>query len=141
MGALTTYFDSSALAKLVLAEPGHEQAIELWEKGETDTSWITLPETRSALEAARRRRRIGHRRLAFTIAELERSWDAVVAVRVDETVARSAAALTRRYPLAGGDAIQLASALRVDEEELVFVAWDRSLRAAALSEGLAVAPA
>lgn len=79
--------------------------------------------------------------MTHAIAELDGHWAEVVAIKVDETVARSAAALTRRHPLAGGDAIQLASALRVDEQELVFVAWDRSLRTAALSEGIAVAPA
>lgn len=79
--------------------------------------------------------------MAHAIAELGDYWAEVAAIRVDETVARSAAALTHRHPLAGGEAIQLASALRVDEQELVFVAWDRSLRAAALNEGLAVAPA
>lgn len=141
MGALATYFDSSAFAKLFLAEHGRDTAIELWEEGVTVTSWITLPETRSALEAAHRARRIGRRRLAQAVAELEGYWAQVAALRVDDAVARAAETLTRRYPLAGCDAIHLASALRVDDEELVFVAWDRSLRAAALAEGVAVAPA
>ena len=79
--------------------------------------------------------------MAHAIAELDGYWTEIVAIRVDETVARSAAALTHRHPLTGGDAIHLASALRVDDQELVFVAWDRALRIAALDERLAVAPA
>jgi hypothetical protein len=140
VGVLATYFDSSALVKLFLAEPGWEQARQLWDESETVSSWVALPETRSALEAAHRAGRIGRSRLLEALGELDEYWDEVVAVKVDADLARAAGALTRRHPLRGGDAIHLASAVEVDDPELVFVAWDDALRRAALAEGFPVAP-
>ena len=141
MGALATYFDSSALVKLFIAEPGWDQARRLWDESETMSSWVAFPETRSALEAAHRAGRIGRGRLLQALGELDEHWSELVAVKVDDQVARAAGALTHRHLLRGGDAIHLASAMEVSDPELVFVAWDDALRKAARDEGLAVAPA
>jgi predicted nucleic acid-binding protein len=139
---VTTYFDASALAKLVLAEPGWHEARSLWDSSEiVASSWIALPEVRSALERARRGGRIGRKRLQRAIAEFEDGWARMVAVVVDLTVGTRAAALTSKHALRGQDAIHLASALRLDDDELVLATWDRRLKEAALAEGVAVAPA
>ncbi len=139
---MTTYFDASALTKLFLAEPGWHRARGLWESSTVlVTSWIALPEVRSALERARRERRIGDRRLAKAVSELEEVWSDVVALLVDGSVATRASSLAGRYALRGQDAIHLASALRLGDDELLLATWDGRLRQAALDEGLAVTPA
>lgn len=139
---MTAYFDSSALTKLFLAEPGWDTARALWDSSDIlATSWIALPEVRSALERARRDGRIGGTRLARALGELDEAWSDVVALLVDATVAAGAAALTGTHRLRGQDAIHLASALRLADSELVLATWDGRLRQAALDEGIAVAPA
>jgi predicted nucleic acid-binding protein len=139
---VTTYFDASALTKLFLAEPGWNDAKSLWDGSEVvATSWIALPEVRSALERARREGRIGRARLERAAAELEDAWPRMIAVLVDRSVGIISAALTGTHQLRGQDAIHLASALRLDDAELVLATWDRRLRQAALDEGIAVAPA
>jgi uncharacterized protein len=138
---VTAYFDASALTKLFLAEPGWRDAKSLWDSSEiVATSWIALPEVRSALERARRDGRIGRKRLERAIAEVEDGWARMLAVVVDPTVGTRAAALTGSYALRGQDAIHLASALRLEDDELVLATWDGRLRQAALDEGIAVAP-
>lgn len=139
---MTAYFDSSALTKLFLAEPGWDTVRALWDSSDVlATSWIALPEVRSALERAQRDGRIGGRRLVRALIELDEAWADVVALLVDATVAASAAALTGAHRLRGQEAIHLASALRLADAELVLATWDRRLRQAALDEGIAVAPA
>jgi uncharacterized protein len=139
---VTTYFDASALTKLFLAEAGWNDAQSLWDSSEVvATSWIALPEVRSALERAARDGRIGRKRLQRAIVEVEDGWARMIAVVVDPTVGARAAALTGSYSLRGQDAIHLASAQRLDVDELVLATWDRRLKEAALAEGIAVAPA
>lgn len=139
---MTTYFDASALTKLFLAEPGWDRVRALWDTSETlVTSWISFPEVRSALERAHRSGRIGRRRLQRALSELDELWPDVLVTRVDGPLAVAAADLAGVHPLRGQDAIHLASALELDDAELVLATWDRRLRKAALDEGLAVAPA
>jgi len=67
-----------------------------------------------------------------------------VVVGATPAILDEAATLCARHPLRGFDAIQLASALAVRELEAgvtTMVAYDRTLRAAAAAEGLAVLPA
>lgn len=59
---------------------------------------------------------------------------------VDLTLARHAGELAQRHALRGYDAIHLASALSLDDPNLVLVTWDRDLSSAARAAGRAVAP-
>ncbi len=61
-------------------------------------------------------------------------------IELDDTLIRAAADAAEVLQLTAGDAIHLASALTLDEPELVFATWDAELRRAALDAGLAVAP-
>jgi uncharacterized protein len=49
--------------------------------------------------------------------------------------------LTHRHGLRGYDAVHLASALALTSTRIVLATWDADLRRAAVTEGLAVAPA
>jgi hypothetical protein len=61
-------------------------------------------------------------------------------VQLDDRLVRSAGDVSEDRRLRAGDAIHLASALVVDEPELVLVTWDHELARAAREVGLAVAP-
>ncbi len=72
--------------------------------------------------------------------QLERIWIDVNVIQLDDRLVRSAADVSEARRLRAGDAIHLASALVVEEPELVFVTWDGDLRRAAFESGLPVAP-
>lgn len=139
---MTAYLDSSALAKLLRPELGHEIARAAFTGSDAPaTSAISYPElcatvaswdSRPGSSATRRVRE-----------ELERSWPVLFVLGVDETTARHAGELALRHRLRGMDAIHVASALEIAGESpgtLSFVSWDRDQRAAARKEGLAVVP-
>jgi hypothetical protein len=71
---------------------------------------------------------------------LEWLWEQVDAVAVDEPLARSAADLAERCGLRAYDAVHLASALSLPEEDVVLVSADRELLEAAQALGLNTAP-
>ena len=98
-------------------------------------------DTCSALAAAGCAGRMSARRLDAALDELEGRWSSLATIEVDEMIARGAGLLAGRHALRALDAIHLASALRLEDPELVVVSWDERLRQAALDEGIAVAPA
>ena len=63
----------------------------------------------------------------------------MLALDVDETVARMAGSLAETHGLRGMDAIHLASASLLADARPVVVTWDAELRKAAQAEGLSVA--
>lgn len=71
-------------------------------------------------------------------------WNSLTAelllIGVDEALARDAGELADELALRGYDAVHLASALALGDEETVLVTWDRDLAGAALDVGLAIAP-
>jgi predicted nucleic acid-binding protein len=62
-------------------------------------------------------------------------------VEVSPEVAADAGELAESHALRGYDAVHLASALAVLDDELLMVTWDDDLATAARREGLTVAPA
>jgi predicted nucleic acid-binding protein len=136
------YFDTSALVKLVVEEPGSDLTSELWDGCDAAlSSRLTYPEGRAALAAAGR----NHVLVDAALEEAETSWDvfwaAVRPVELTSEVERRAGDLARAHALRGADAVHLASALAVGTPSLVVAVWDRRLHRAATAVGLAVAPA
>ncbi|HSO28859.1 MAG TPA: type II toxin-antitoxin system VapC family toxin [Candidatus Sulfomarinibacteraceae bacterium] len=138
---MIAYVDTSAFAKLLVPEPGTDAVDGLWEHvGDRYASLIGYAELRSAVAAAARSRRLGGLALPATRALIDALWTSVVAVEVDESLVREAGDLSDRHGLRAGDAIHLASALRVAEGPTAFIAFDGRLRDAAAAEGLIVLP-
>jgi uncharacterized protein len=136
---MTAYFDTSAAVKLVVDEPGTEIAVRLWEGAQRVVSSVLLyPEARAALKRVRRERRLADDGLRDAIVEFERIWQRIERVGVSVDLATRAGALAHSHDLRGYDAIHLASA-EVTDTDLVFVAADSDLCAAATRLGLAVA--
>ena len=67
-------------------------------------------------------------------------WNAVRPVELTHQVERRAGELARRLGLRGADAVHLASALALDDDDVIVAVWDRPLHRATLAEGLAVGP-
>lgn len=134
---MIAYFDTSALVKLFLREPGTETVRDLWE-GAVDrvTSVATYPEARSAIASAARSRRIGEEYGDGAVAELGVRFSTMSVVVLDEQLATEAGDLAQRHALRGYDAVHLATALSVGQA--LMVTWDAELAHAAGDAGLAV---
>ena len=104
------------------------------------TARITYVEVRAAIAAGRRSRRISRRDATAARGELERFWPGVDVVELDESVAQGASGAAERHGLRSHDAIQLASALALDDRDAIVLTLDQRLRQATLAVGLDVAP-
>jgi predicted nucleic acid-binding protein len=135
------YFDSSALVKLLVEEPGSVLAAELWDGCDTAVaSRLAYPEVRAALAAARNHG-LGADDLATAEQAFAEYWSAIRPVELSRKLARHAGELAAQYALRGAAAVHLASALAVGDDDLVVAAWDRRLHSGAHAAGLRVAPA
>jgi uncharacterized protein len=136
------YFDSSALVKLVVDESGSDLTAQLWDDCDASVaSRLAYPEVRAALAAAGRSHDLNPDDLAEAQQAWEQFWPAVRPVELTRAVERHAGELAARYSLRGAEAVHLASALAVDDDQLILAAWDRRLRSGAAAAGLAIAPA
>lgn len=136
------YFDSSALAKLLLAEEaGADLAIEVWQGCSVPiTSPLAFVEVCAAIALAERLGRSTPTHAALMRREWGRLWTSVCPVELTSGVAEAAGRLAKRHALSGADSVHLASGLTVGHN-VIFVTWDRRLHAAAAAAGLAVVPA
>ena len=135
------YFDSSALVKLVVEEPGTDLASELWDGCDAAlSSRLAHPEVCAALSAARRNSDLTEGELRTALAIWDEFWAAVRPVELTPSVERRAGELAGQRALRGADAVHLASALTLGSSDLVVAVWDRRLHAGVVAEQLAVAP-
>lgn len=103
------------------------------------SSVLAYPEGRGALAAARRLDRLddmGHRE---ALAAFEQVYGELITVGVDAELAARAGQHAEGFGLRGYDAVHLATALELGDEEVVLVTWGRDLTAAAGRAGLGVA--
>ena len=136
------FVDSSALAKLFLDEVGSDAMRRLWTiEVPVVASWITYAETRAAIAAAGRSRRLPSDAGTAALLRLEVEWGSISGLVADEETCRAAGVLAERHGLRGADGIQLAAALPFREARVLFVTFDVELGQAGRLEGLAVAGA
>jgi predicted nucleic acid-binding protein len=140
--SVKAYFETSAIVKLVLFEQGWDEAGEVW--GGSDqvlTSPLAYAETRAAIAAARRARRIS----ADVVVEAKRALDArfleLDLVEVSQSVVLRAGDLAEKHGLGGFDAVHLSSAAKLGRKGTLLVTWDRQLARAGREEGLEIAGA
>lgn len=134
------YLDSSALAKLYIAEAGSQDVRALVEsnRGRVFTCVVTWVEVLSALARCRRERRISPREYQLQQRAVAADWGLWHQVNVTLPVLAPAKRLIERYALRAYDAVQLCSALWVGRP--MFACFDQKLREAAAGEGLRPAP-
>jgi predicted nucleic acid-binding protein len=137
---LIAYLDTSAVVKLVVSEPGSDDAMRIWSAARSVASSVLLyPEARAALKRAARERRLTPPQLRSATFAFERLWAQIARIGVTTALARRAGALADEQDLRGYDAVHLASAEWLRSDELVFVAADRELGAAARRLGFVIA--
>lgn len=137
---MNTYFETSAILKLVVAEHGTDAAEELWDASDlVVTSRLSYPESRAALAAARRARRLTAGQLREAKRALDSHFREIDVIEVTQLVAAKAGDLAEHHGLRGYDAVHLASALAFDTESVVLATWDRDLARAARAVGFALA--
>ncbi len=137
---MIAYFDTSAAVKLVVSEPGSNEAVRIWLSAQSVTSSVVMyPEARAAMQRAVRERRLTDLQLRLAVVGFERLWSQLAPIAVLPPLARRAGSLAHEQNLRGYDAVHLASAELLRSDELVFVAADRELGAAAQRLGFAVA--
>jgi predicted nucleic acid-binding protein len=135
------YFDTSALVKLFLDEPGRDLVERFWEAfGTNVTSVAAYPEARSGLAGAARDGRLRPRRRVRAVEGLGSLLEEMSLVELGIDLAREAGHLAERYALRGYDAVHLATALSIDDEATTVLTWDVDLANAAADVGLSVAP-
>jgi hypothetical protein len=136
------YFDSSALVKLVVDEPGSELAAQLWDNCDAAVaSRLAFPEVRAALAASARNHDLDEDGLATAEQAWFEFWSAIRPVELSRWVERLAGELAPRHALRGADAVHLASALALADAGLIVAVWDGRLHAGVRAAGLGVAPA
>lgn len=140
---MIAYLDSSAIIKhFLLDEPGLEDLLAVARSApDVTTSRLSYVEVRAGLAAARRAQRLDAVEHDRAVASLDTAWPAYSVVEVSEAVCLRAGSIAAAFRLRAGDSIQLASILEFDPVDVVMVAWDVRLRAAATAAGLAVYPA
>lgn len=138
------FWDTSAVAPLLLREPATERVVSLL-AGDPDMTiwWATPVECASAI--ARRRRegdldQAGERDTLAALDTLSTGWSEIQAT---DAVRIRAQRLLALHPLRAADALQLASALEWCEDSPArreFVCLDNRLREAAYGEGFTLQP-
>jgi predicted nucleic acid-binding protein len=137
---LKAYFDTSALVPLLIDEPGTDAAGTAWDLAENVISVrLIYAEARAALAQAARVGRITSANHDRAVRGLDELVEQMEFVEVDDALVRLSGDLAQDHALRGYDAVHLASALRVGSPDVVLVAGDGSLLAAAGAEGLATA--
>jgi uncharacterized protein len=135
------YFDSSAFVKLVVDEAGSDLAADLWDGCDAAlSSRLAYPEVRAALAAASRDHDLSEGDVRVAEQSWEEYWAATRPVELTAAVERHAGSLARRHALRGADAVHLASALAIEDAELVVAVWDLRLHTGVRAAHLRVAP-
>jgi predicted nucleic acid-binding protein len=122
------YFDSSAIVKLVHLEPESQALIDYLASDEIEVSTSVVAE----IEVIR-----ALRRLRDTKPEIEQAMKGFYLLGLDEEVRQDACSIGATT-LRSLDAVHLATALAIDDDELEFITYDDRLADAARSEGLTV---
>jgi uncharacterized protein len=114
-------------------------AAELWNSAHPAASSIlAYPEGRAALGAARRLDRLGTDEHRKALADFEELYAELATVGVDQELAVRAGQHAEDLGLRGYDAVHLATALELGDDEVVVVTWGRDLARATERVGLGV---
>ncbi len=137
---MNTYFETSAIIKLVVVEDGSDESGALWDASDLlITSRLAYVEARAALAAARRARRLSQKELEAAKRALEGRFREIDLIEITERVSRTAGDLAEQHGLRGYDAVHLASALALSAGDVVLATWDRDLALAARATGFDIA--
>ena len=134
------YLDTSALARLYLAEPESQLVSKTLAVNSSwlATSRVTYAEVLSVLARCLRANRLSPAAYKLQKKAFLDDWSAMIVVELTPEVLAHSACLIERHGLRGLDAIHLCSAMWVGRPS--FACFDDRLRSAAAAEGLPLAP-
>jgi predicted nucleic acid-binding protein len=133
------YLDTSALAKLYVAEPESQLVSRTVEVNSSwlATSRVAYAEVLSVLVRCLRANRLSPKAYRLQKKAFLEDWSAMFVVELSTETLSDAGRLIERHGLRGLDAIHLCSALWIGRTS--FACFDARLRSAAAAEGLALA--
>jgi len=140
---VSLYLDTSALIKLLVDEPGAEEARRAYsEAGGIRTTAIALVEATAALVRMHKGKRLTPTQLSLDAGAEREYYNSGSSLAINDGLLTKAAETSRSHSLRAYDAVHLAGALSFAEgEQLDFACWDKELRAAAHDHGLSLLPA
>jgi predicted nucleic acid-binding protein len=134
------YFDTSALVKRYVSEPGRREVLQLLRRHQLVTSAILPVEVRSALRRRTSEGTVDATRVPEMLRRVAADRAYWTLVAVGSEVLAAAETLIAAHPLWTLDAIHVASAQlfrsRVTTPEFIFVSADERQTAAAVAVGL-----
>jgi uncharacterized protein len=134
------YFDTSAIVPLLVAEPTTGHCTRLWDEATRIVcSRLVYPEACAALARAVRMGRLTPTDMGSATTELDDLVEQIDVIEVTEELARAAGRLAQVHGLRGYDAVHLAAAIAVSDDDVVVVTGDIDLAEAAMASGLATA--
>ena len=132
---MITYIDTSTLIKLIIDEPGSDEASVIWQSADSIASVaLMIVEARAALAAAVRVGRLTTRHHDLAKATLDALIGDLHIIDTTVQLISDAGELAEHEGLRGYDAVHLAGALTVGAT--VFTSADSALCDAALRQGL-----
>jgi predicted nucleic acid-binding protein len=137
------YLDSSAYIKNYILEPGREAVLSLMEQAEAIAAHeLALVEISAAFERAGRERRLDAKQLQRVHAQFKEDWASTLVIATNARLLVDAVRLVQQYPLKAYDAMHLAAAHALQQEnhrvQIVFACFDGQLNRAAKQLGLVV---
>jgi len=134
------YFDTSSIVPLLIEEPGSETAGRLWDEADRLVSIrLVYAEAHAALAQAARGGRVDQRHLRRAVTDLLGLYGQLDLVEITDALVRKAGSLAETHALRGYDALHLAAAESVKDNEIVFASGDANLCQAAADLGMQVA--
>jgi hypothetical protein len=133
------YFDTSALIKLFINEPGSSTANQAWKSAtHLVAARITYAEARAALAAAARipQRQFSGQDHAQAKDLLEQTWQRMIKINITDSIVHTAGELAEQHALRGYDAVHLACVVHTTADALVCA--DSALITAAQKRGIGI---
>ncbi|GAB2454138.1 hypothetical protein GCM10027062_38220 [Nocardioides hungaricus] len=136
---MIVYLDSSAIVPILVDEPSTETCHRIWDDADRRTSSrLAYVEVAAALATAERQERISASEYDQAWTNFGAIWPDVDVVDLTPELAGSAAVIARSVSLRGYDAVHCASAVELDDVELVAATGDARLLAAWRELGVSV---
>ena len=134
---MIVYWDTSALAPLLIDEPTSPACRELWAAADDGAAVVLAHvETSAALAAGERLGRLTPGEVDHALGALDVLWAQLHVVAIGDALAREAGRLARRFGLRGYDAMHCAAAHLLASPETVAASGNRALLAAWSELGL-----
>ena len=128
---MIVYLDTSAVVPLLIAEPSTAACRRIWTDADRRaSSRLTFVEVAAALAMAERQARIATDQHDEALANWAEMWPDVDVVDLTQELVVRASALARSQELRGYDAVHCASAVELDDTEMVAASGDVRLLAA-----------